>query len=183
MGILNLVRVPSEALRQKSLPVAVFDKRLKKLARDMADTLNIQENPPGVGLAAIQVGIAKRMFLMKPGEKIRVVINPEIVWKSESEETISKVEKKDVWEGCLSVPGHFGEVKRAKQIKLRYQTFDLSKEELKPVTKETLFRGFSARIVQHEMDHLNGGLFVDELLKQKGRLFKIREGEWEEVKL
>ncbi len=119
----------------------------------------------GVGLAAPQVGISKRFFLYDIGEKLNVVINPEIIERSKETE-ISE-------EGCLSIPEIFDEVPRAVRVVVRYR--DLGENEF---TRS--LEGYEARVFQHEFDHLNGKLFIDYLSTAKRRALKPRLDEIKE---
>lgn len=187
--IYKVLSVKEPTLRQKSKPVKKLDKRIKRLIVDMKKTLRAQKDPEGIGLAAPQVGKNLRIFMMKPGEKIEVIINPEVIEKKnklkvsgrkgakESPKSKEKLEHKEkIMEGCLSLPHFYGPLKRAELIKIRFLD-DKGKEKVKT------FKGLKAQIVQHEIDHLNGILFVDRLLEQKGRLYEYANGQWSEVEL
>ncbi len=153
MAVLKVVCIPDPILRQKSAEVARFDEDLARLARDMIETMYAA---PGIGLAAIQVGQPIRMLVAdvnyegEEGRNPRVFINPEILWRSEEMRVHN--------EGCLSVPEHYAEIERPARIRLRYQ--DL---EGRPHEEEA--DGLLATCLQHEIDHLNGVLFVDYLSK------------------
>ncbi len=149
----------SEILRRKALPVEDFDGNLKKLVEDMAETMY---KAPGIGLAAPQVGVSKRVFVADIStpdkkDKLYVLVNPEIVEFSE--------EKDKFEEGCLSIPGIYEDVVRPVAIKVKAQNlegedFTLSVE------------GLLARCFQHEIDHLNGILFVDRVSGFRKKLLK-----------
>ena len=142
MAIRNLVKDPDPMLRKISRPIEKFDDRLHTLVEDMIDTMN---EANGVGLAGVQVGILRRIFVIDVGEGPQEFINPEIIEKSGSQ-TDS--------EGCLSFPGLYGEVTRAMKVKVTaYDRFG------NKFTKE--YEGLGARAVQHENDHLDGKAFVD----------------------
>ncbi len=168
-------------LRQKSKPVEKFDKKITDLIRDMRETLDVQKDPEGIGLAAPQIGKSLRIFLMKPkkNEKATVVINPKIVsiknTAHRSRSTIHK-SKSDIMEGCLSLPHFYGPLKRANKITLEFQ-------DEKGEKKTQSFEGLMAQIVQHEIDHLDGVLFIDRLLEQKKPLFEYKNGEWEKIEI
>ena len=171
--ILKIVQTGSPVLRQKAKPVIKIDKKISKLIKDMRETLVSQKNPEGVGLAAPQIGKSLRIFLMKNKDEIVTVINPKIVKKYKN--TKSSPDDQKILEGCLSVLNYYGPMTRPKKIKISYMD-----ENGKQTTKQ--FSGFPAQIVQHEMDHLEGVLFIDKLLKEKKSLYKQnREGEWEKV--
>jgi peptide deformylase len=145
MAILKVRRYGDPVLRQKARPVAEITEELRRLLADMVETMHDQV---GVGLAAPQVGISLRLVVMDDGKGgIRVLVNPEIVDRRGS----VKAE-----EGCLSLPGVFGEVERSEWIKV--EALDA---EGRPIAFEA--RGLQARIVQHELDHLDGMLFIDRL--------------------
>lgn len=163
MTILPLIEVPDPFLREKSLPVTVIDDKIKKLAVDMAETMIADY---GIGLAAPQVGHHLRMIVIQPTNRDlcqppeeetntsppQVFINPEIIKHSETRKTYE--------EGCLSVPRVYAPIKRWDHVTLRWQTLDGE-------TKEEEFTGLMAVIAQHEIDHLDGILFVDYLSKLK----------------
>ena len=179
MTVLQLVRPPHKALYKKAKPVNLSDGQLKQLILDMADTLVAQSDPPGVGLAAPQIGVSKQIFLLmpQPGE-IEVVVNPEVVeWGSE----LQSGTEQDLLEGCLSLPKIYGPVERVKDLVLRYQTADLEAIKQAPdkqighlfVMVQKDFHDFPARIVQHELDHLRGRLFTSRVVEQGGSLYEL----------
>lgn len=133
---------------------------------EMKATLRTTIKPKGVGLAAPQVGLPYRMFITRPTEKseIRVFINPEIILCSE-DLTEGVPERENKLEGCLSIPNLWGQVKRAATLTLKYT-------DEKGVTHEEKFSGFMATIIQHETDHVNGILFAQRVLEQKGKFYK-----------
>ena len=147
-----------DLLRKKSKPVPAMTGRLRTLLKDMADTMY---EAGGVGIAAPQVGVLKRMFLIDVGEGVKIFVNPEIV-ALEGSQTGS--------EGCLSVPGKHATVTRAEKVTVR--AFD---ENMEPFTLEA--EGFFARAIQHEYDHLDGILYVD---KKEGPLLDNEADEEEE---
>lgn len=167
-------------LRQKSKPVEKIDKKVLDLIKDMQDTLVVQKDPEGIGLAAPQIGKNVRIFLMKPkqNEPATVIINPKIISiKNKEEKTKNTVKKKsDILEGCLSLPHFYGPLKRADRLTLGYMN-----QEGENVEQE--FEGLMAQIVLHEIDHLNGVLFIDRLLEQKKPLYEYQKGVWEKVEL
>jgi len=147
MSRLQILEYPDPRLRTKAKPVEVFDAALAKLAEDMLETMY---EAPGVGLAATQVDVHKRLIVMDVSEKKsnpQVFCNPEILTR----EGVGITE-----EGCLSVPGIFDEVKRAANIRARAQ-------DVKGKVFEVDLEGLAAVCLQHEMDHLDGKLFVDYL--------------------
>ncbi len=169
-------------LRRKAKVVISVDKKIKELIKDMKDTLKIQKEPEGVGLAAPQIGKSLQIFVAGYKDFQRVVINPEIIKivknKPRSTKKAGKTKRshKEILEGCLSLPYYYGPLKRAHSVTLKYLNGE--GEEI----TET-FEGFNAQIILHEMDHLNGILFVDRLLEEKKPLYKVEGEEWEEVEL
>jgi peptide deformylase len=150
----DILILPDKRLRQVSDPVKKIDAGVRKLVEDMFETMY---DAPGIGLAAIQVGTPKRVITMDLAKKEepknpQVFINPEILWTSE--------EKAIYEEGCLSIPEYYGDVERPAQVKVKY--LDL---EGKP--REIEANGLLATCLQHEIDHLNGILFIDHLSKLK----------------
>jgi len=146
--MLKIITHPNPFLRQKSLSVIdVFDEEIKKLIPQMIETMVKQD---GVGLAAPQIGKSIQLIVIYFKESTLVIINPKIIKKSFSK----------VWgeEGCLSVPDKFGEVKRHKKITIIYTNENGHKQQL--AAKDML-----ARVIQHEIDHLNGILFIDKARK------------------
>lgn len=175
----KIVQSGDPILRKKSKPVVKIDKKVLKLVQDLKDTLAIQKEPEGVGLAAPQIGKNLRVFAANYKGFDRIVINPEII-KIESgikdEELGKKKSKKEILEGCLSLPYYYGPLKRAPKITVKYLN-----EKGENITET--FEGFNAQIVLHEIDHLNGILFVDRLIEEKKPLYKVEGDEWEEVEL
>jgi peptide deformylase len=179
--IRKILRSGDPILRRVSKPVQKIDKKITSLIADLKDTLTAQKDPEGVGLAAPQIGKNLRIFVMLDNKKIRAIINPEIL-KTEKVATVksgqpkSGVKKGDIMEGCLSLPNYYGPLKRDASVELKYLGEDGSEHI------ET-FTDFSAQIVRHEVDHLNGVLFVDRLLEQKKSLYKLDRDEWEKVEI
>lgn len=168
-------------LRKKAKRVPAVDKKIKDLIKDMKDTLAVQKDPEGVGLAAPQIGKSLQIFVADYKGFKRVVINPEIikiVKKSARSAKASKGKKskREILEGCLSLPYYYGPLKRADEVTLKY--LDENGTEVTEV-----FKGFDAQIILHEIDHLNGILFIDRLLEEKKPLYKVEGDEWEEVEL
>lgn len=165
----SIVVTPNPVLSTPARAVTSFDKRLAKLIRDMKATLRATKNPKGVGLAAPQIGEGWRVFVTKPKDDIRVFINPEILTFSH-EQTDGVPERENKLEGCLSIPKIWGKVKRSAALTLRYQ-------DETGATHTEKFSGFLATIIQHETDHVNGVLFVERVLEQKGRLYQAANDE------
>ena len=162
MAIRRILETPDPVLRQISKPVERFDRELKTLVADMLETMY---DAPGIGLAAVQVGVPIRLLvidLQEPEDaedpespaikQPRVFINPEVLWHSDTEAPYT--------EGCLSVPEQYAEVMRPDRIRARWQD-----ENGKPYEEE--IEGLLAVCLQHEMDHLNGVLFIDHLSRLK----------------
>lgn len=154
MAIRDIIILPDKQLRLVSTPVEKVTAEVRKLAEDMLETMY---DAPGIGLAAIQVGIPQRLITMDLAKKEgppnpRVFINPEITWSSEE---LSVYE-----EGCLSIPEYYEEVERPAKVRVRFTDLDgkVHEEEAD---------GLYATCIQHEIDHLNGVLFVDYLSKLK----------------
>ncbi|CAL1238937.1 peptide deformylase [Candidatus Methylocalor cossyra] len=156
MAILSILEFPDERLRKKAAPVTAVDEPLQRLIDDMLETMYAA---PGVGLAATQVNVPKRIVVIDVSEDKNsplCLINPEVLEKSGSVETD---------EGCLSVPGIFEKVSRASKIKVRAWDRDGN-------TFEQEAEGLLAVCIQHEMDHLEGKLFVDYLSPLKRQLVR-----------
>jgi len=158
MSKLTILRYPDHRLRRKAEPVDAVSDEIRQLADDMLETMY---EAPGIGLAATQVNVQKRLLVIDVSEdrsEPMVFINPEIV-ETSGEEIME--------EGCLSVPGIFAEVKRAEWIKVKALGRDGE-----PFEMET--DGLLAVCIQHEIDHLNGKLFVDYLSEVKRRMVRKR---------
>jgi len=142
-------------LRIKAKPVETFDEELKTLTGDMFETMH---SVNGIGLAATQIGVAKQVAVIdispEKNEPL-VIVNPAI-------QILDPSKTEDYDEGCLSVPGFFEKISRPSDIKLSYQDLNGKKQEIKP-------DGLLTKVVQHELDHLNGRLFVDHISELKRR--------------
>jgi len=170
----KILPVANPKLRESSKSVGKIDKKVLSVVKDLKDTLSIQKDPEGVGLAAPQIGKHLRIFVMLDAGELKAVINPEII--NVSQEKSGKLKKGKIMEGCLSLPYYYGHLKRPKKITIKY-TDEEGSEKIED------FVGFTAQIVQHEIDHLNGVLFIDRLLENKKPLYKLVGDEWEEVEL
>jgi peptide deformylase len=170
--VLPIVKIPDKVLTSKTRTVKNINEKFRKLVADMEETLKVQKDPEGVGLAAPQVGVDLSFFIIKPKKTkpASVFINPVI--KEVATETQKIAEKKDKssLEGCLSIDKIWSPVRRPQKILLSYQT-------LEGETKEEWFSGFDAVIIQHEVDHLEGILFTQRALEQNRTLFKEIDGE------
>jgi peptide deformylase len=154
MSTRPLVILPAPQLRLTSAPIARVDDGVRKLAQDMLETMYAA---PGIGLAAVQVGEMNRLITIdvshdEDAKEPRVFINPEILWKSEE---LSVYE-----EGCLSIPEYYEEVERPARVRVRYTNLAGEPEELEA-------DGLLATCLQHEIDHLDGVLFIDHISKLK----------------
>ena len=151
MSLRHIVLHPDPRLKTVCKPVAQIDDAIRRLAADMLETMY---DAPGIGLAAPQVGILARLLVMdcvkEEGATPRplVLINPEVVWSSETRNTYE--------EGCLSIPDHYAEVERPAEVRVRWTDLD-------GAAQEEHFTGLWATCVQHEIDHLDGRLFIDYL--------------------
>jgi peptide deformylase len=170
MAIRRIYETPDAVLRQISKPVETFDDELKTLVADMFETMY---DAPGIGLAAVQVGEPIRLLvidLQEPeeegGEPVRdprVFINPEILWHSDDEVPYT--------EGCLSVPEQYAEVMRPDKIRAKWR-------DVEGKTYEEEIDGLLAVCLQHEMDHLNGVLFIDHLSRLKRDMVLKKLAKW-----
>ena len=154
MALRKILTEPNEILRQKSQIVSIVDKELQTLMDDMLETMYAA---PGIGLAAIQIGVPKRVIVLDltkndEPKKPMFFVNPEIIYKSENNSTYE--------EGCLSVPGQFAEIDRPDKCNIKYLDYYGQ-------TKEIEAKGMLATCIQHEIDHLEGILFIDYLSKLK----------------
>ena len=157
MSLRSISIHPDTRLRKKCELVKDFDPKLENLTQDMLETMY---DAPGIGLAAPQIGVMSQVFVMdcaikdeKPNPLI--LINPSILWHSEETSVHS--------EGCLSIPEQYEEVTRPKSVKVSFQN-------VKGVVSEMLFEGMEATCSQHEIDHLNGKLFIDYLSNLKRKM-------------
>ena len=155
MAIRKILKFPDQDLRIKAKPVETFDEELKALTDDMFETMH---SVNGIGLAATQIGIAKRVAVIDISQEKNeplVIINPVI-------QILDPYKTEDYDEGCLSVPGFFETISRPSDVKLSFQDLNGQKKEIKP-------EGLLTKVVQHELDHLNGRLFVDHISELKRR--------------
>ena len=154
MALRKILTEPNKILREKSLKVEQVDKDLQTLMDDMLETMYAA---PGIGLAAIQVGVPKRVIVLDLAQKDSpknpmYFVNPEIIEKSKTNSTYE--------EGCLSVPGQFAEIDRPDKCHIKYLDYHGQQKEIKA-------EGMLATCIQHEIDHLEGILFIDYLSKLK----------------
>jgi len=181
--MLKIVHVPHPILNTPAKPVTNIDEKIRKLVFEMEETLIAQKDPPGVGLAAPQVGKNLALFIIKPTPKspTKVFINPKIIkvdQRSKIKDQKSEPKPKDLkLEGCLSIPRIWSPVRRGAKVLLEYQTLASSI----PGMERKWFQGFEAIIIQHEMDHLSGILFTQRSLEQNLPLYEEKNGELEKI--
>ena len=154
MALREILKLPDKRLRLVSEPVKRIDAGIRALVEDMFETMY---GAPGIGLAGVQIGVAKRVVVMdlskkEDAHKPLVFINPEITWESKEQSTHE--------EGCLSIPEYYEEVERPNEVKVKYL-------DLEGKTHEITAKGLFATCVQHEIDHINGVLFIDHISKLK----------------
>ena len=150
----DIIILPDKRLRLKSDAVAKIDRSVRALVDDMFETMY---EAPGIGLAAIQIGVPQRVVTMDLAKKDepkapQVFINPEVTWRSD--------EKSAAEEGCLSIPDYYEEVERPAAIKVKFLDLDGKQHEIEA-------SGLLATCLQHEIDHINGVLFIDHISKLK----------------
>ncbi len=161
MAVIPIRAMPDPVLKRKAKRVRVIDSSIQKLIRDMIETMR---SAGGVGLAAPQIGVPLRVIVIGlPEEEAMAIINPEIV-RRKGERLVN--------EGCLSVPGYVGEIKRALSVTVKGR--DQNGKEIRIKAEELL-----AEALEHEIDHLNGALYIDHLESME----KLRKIEPEETKL
>src|SRR5215213_11993274 len=154
MALLSIITAPDPRLKIKAKPVAAVDTDVRRLMDDMVETMY---HAIGIGLAAPQVGVAQRIIVVdvaREGEKPQPVriANPEIIWRSDELTTGN--------EGCLSLPEHYADVERPAEIRLRYLDHENEIREIEA-------KGLLATCIQHEIDHLDGMLFIDHISSLK----------------
>ena len=154
MALRDIIVLPDKRLRQVSDPVKAVDAEVRTLVDDMFETMY---KAPGVGLAAIQVGVPRRVITVDTAKKDepkqpQAFLNPEIVWSSHEKSTYE--------EGCLSIPEYYEKVERPTHVKVRFMGLDGKTQEIEA-------DGLLATVLQHEIDHINGILFIDHISKLK----------------
>jgi peptide deformylase len=154
MALRDILILPDKRLRLLALPVKAIDADLRLLVDDMFETMY---EAPGIGLAAIQIGVPKRVIVMDLAKKDdpkepRVFINPQVLWQSDEKATYE--------EGCLSIPEFYEEVERPSKVRVKFLDLDGAEQELEA-------SGLLATCLQHEIDHLDGVLFIDHISKLK----------------
>lgn len=159
MPLLDIITLPDRSLRQRSAPVERIDEELRRFLDRMLETMYAA---PGIGLAGVQVGMPRRVITIdvsskeeegeEPERSPLFVINPEIVWRSDERATYE--------EGCLSIPDYYAEIERPAKVRFRFLDRDGQQQEIEA-------DGLLATCIQHEVDHLDGKLFIDHLSKLK----------------
>jgi peptide deformylase len=154
MALRDIIILPDKRLRLVSEPAKAIDTELRLLVDDMFETMY---EAPGIGLAAIQIGVPKRVIVMDLAKKDdpkepRVLVNPQVLWRSDERTTYE--------EGCLSIPEFYEEVERPAKVRVRYLDLTGTDQELEA-------SGLLATCLQHEIDHLDGVLFIDHISKLK----------------
>ena len=154
MAVRDILIIPDKRLRLKSEAVKAVDKPLRALVNDMFETMYAA---PGIGLAAVQIGVPRRVITIDLAKKDepkepQIFINPEVIWASDEKATYE--------EGCLSIPEYYEEVERPKAVKVKFLDLDLKPQEIEA-------DGLLATCLQHEIDHTNGVLFIDHISKLK----------------
>jgi peptide deformylase len=154
MALRDIIVLPDKRLRLVSEPAQANDPELRRLVDDMFETMY---EAPGIGLAAIQIGVPKRVIVMDLAKKDdpkepRVFVNPQVLWRSD--------EKNVYEEGCLSIPEFYEEVQRPAKVRVKYLDATGAEQELEA-------SGLMATCLQHEIDHLDGVLFIDHISKLK----------------
>ncbi|HMA50959.1 MAG TPA: peptide deformylase [Magnetospirillaceae bacterium] len=173
MSLRQILVAPHPVLKAKAQPVETVDAEVRQMMDDMLETMY---DAPGIGLAAPQIGVGSRVIVLDIAKEDEpkapmAMVNPELVWVSDEDASYE--------EGCLSVPEHYAEVVRPARIRVRYLDREGAKQELEA-------DGLLATVIQHEMDHLDGILFIDHLSNLKRnmilrKLLKSRKQVLEEV--
>lgn len=154
---MEVIKAPNEALRVSTKPVKKITPGYLQTVKEMIALTKTFKDPEGVGLASTQIGLLERFFVAKIGDDFIACFNPQIL-------STTKATRVYI-EGCLSIPDYYGEIRRHTRIRVQY-TGVSGKTVTRPL------KGVSAWIFQHEMDHLDGILFPDHVLKQKGKFYK-----------
>ncbi|MDR0463382.1 MAG: peptide deformylase [Pseudomonadales bacterium] len=178
----KIITAPHPTLRQESKDVVQIDKKVFRLLNDLQNALVRKKNPPGVGLSLPQIGHNLNVFATLLPDKnnrlnYRVFINPKLIAASENMITRHPGDKEDVLEGCLSVPSLYAVVARPEQVEFSFYTI----ENGKLIEKTEVFRDFPGRVMQHELDHLQGVLFTDYLIDSDAPVFLGKNSGLEEI--
>lgn len=176
--MLKIITVPHPLLTQESKPVPTIDKRIKKLVKEMEETLDAQKNPEGVGLSAPQIAQSLALFIVKhpSDKKLITFINPEILECETVKRTKTEQEEYEdsSLEGCLSIPLIWAPVTRFDKVKVKFT-------DIHGKIHEEWFTGFMSVVVQHEYDHLKGILFTQRALEQGQPIYKEVNGKLKEI--
>lgn len=156
---MKVITAPNPILRTKTKPVKKITPELVKVAKEMIKITTGFKDPEGAGLSANQIGRSESFFIAKVGKNFAICINPKVLTSSKKEKVF--------FEGCFSVPDYYSDIKRPATVKVSYQN-----ENGETVTKT--LTGFSSLVFQHELDHLNGILFIDRALQQKSKIYKYK---------
>ena len=167
---MKIIHAPNAILSKKCKEVVSFDNELSILIQKMSYTLAQAHDPDCVGLAANQVGVDKAFFIMRPTTESDITVHINPILKSIKSLQMAKSNRKPKikYEGCMSLPRMWGEMKRSEKVLLCFQ--DQYGKKI-----EKWYGGFAAQIIQHEIDHLNGILFTQRVLEQGGELFEEKE--------
>lgn len=170
----KIITIPNPLLRQKSKPInppVGGDKKVKKLFDQMVKVLKTTKEPGGgkyVGLSAVQIGRPVRLFIIQRKKKYEAFVNPKITWHSKKMLSQTIKGNRVYLEGCFSAPLYYGFVNRPATAKLKWRDLEGKKHQEK-------FTGPEAIYIQHEYDHLEGVLFIDRILRQKGQIYKLEK--------
>jgi len=156
----DFVTLPNHRIREHSDEVRDFGAPLQKLIDELIAVSLAQKDPPALGMAAPQIGTFKRVFVALIRNKFKPFVNPQIMKYGKDETALL--------EGCFSVHGIYGHVMRPSEVEIVAADRNGKKMEMH-------LKGLAAKIVQHEFDHLNGGLFIDKIFEQNGKLFRIEK--------
>ncbi len=171
---MKILTTPNPFLRHTAKSVKSLDNKTVKEVHSMIDILKHTDNPKGVGLAATQVGLDKRIFILLNKKTPQIFVNPTIQKQSKTVFSETFKQEKDRWlEGCLSIPSIWGFVDRPFAVTLEFQSpKNFPKGDFTLVPQKKIFEDIESAYVQHETDHLNGILFTDHILKQGGTILK-----------
>ena len=183
---MQILTTPHPFLKHVAKPVKSWDKKTQKQVEQMIEILKKTTDPKGVGLAATQVGLDKRLFILldDSSQKTKIFVNPKISLASKKMLSSVYKKKKDRWlEGCLSIPKIWGFVDRHFSITLEYQTPSLELGAWNLKHCEEIYSDVFSAYVQHEIDHLDGILFTDRIREQNGQILRETEDGLEPISL
>ena len=179
MATIPVITAPHHILTTAAEAVPAVNEEVRQLVTDLKDTLINHSDPEGVGIAAPQIGVSKRVFVVRDDEESNLItafINPTISLFSPESYVDANPEDKHIMEGCLSIPGIYGKVTRSNAITIEY--LNEEGEEM----KESI-AGLQATYIQHEFDHIDGILFTERAIAEGNQLYKIEGDEWIPVKV